>query len=213
MWCVPTVLLWPAIPPGVRNCDRINRCFDILDSCMSVATGACAARVAQLCLPGYQERLAEPDGLGISIPGCLDEVLFLDEDAQVTHTASTRKLASSSCKRQLDQAFSHAKLQATSDSSPKFEPDGCCGAGSLCIKQSPEWHASPFGAGSCLRHDEASALESLGRAPAAAAFLIKDADPLPFGEGPTSTSGCQSRRTGTRILASAGPKASAHGHE
>ena len=117
--------------------------------------------MAQLCLPGYQKWLAEADGLGISIPRCLDEVLFLDEDAQVTHTASTRKLASSSCKRQLDQAFSHAKLQATSDSSPKFEPDGCCGAGSLCIKQSPEWHASPFGVfilgGSCLRHDEASA--------------------------------------------------------
>ena len=92
MWCVPTVPLWPAIPPGVEGGfqdtpfathagDRINRCFDILDSCMSVATGACAARVAQLCLPGYQERLAESDGLGISIPRCLDEVLFLDEDA------------------------------------------------------------------------------------------------------------------------------------
>ena len=32
---------------ALQNCDRINRCFDILDSCMSVATGACAAQSAQ----------------------------------------------------------------------------------------------------------------------------------------------------------------------
>ena len=63
------------------------------------------------------------------------------------------------------------------------------------MKQSPERHASPPG----------SALESLGQAPAAAAFLIKDADPLPFGEGPTSTSGFKYRREGTRILAAARP--------
>ena len=42
---------------ALQNCDRINRCFEVLDSCMSVAIGACAAQSAQGSLQFFAAKL------------------------------------------------------------------------------------------------------------------------------------------------------------